>query len=109
MTTTALTTTATCTDHTWCTNTEPGDHAQFHAGDLVQLAGTPGDGWHAWPVQDRGQGVLIALESDQPGQPAVTVEATPEALTAFLTATATPEGHARLAALVAAVDQEPGA
>lgn len=107
MTATALTTTANCTDHTWCTNTESGDHAQFHAGDLVQLAGTPGDGWHAWPMQDRGQDALIVLESDREGQPALTVEATPAALAAFLAATATPEGHAELTALVAAVDQGP--
>lgn len=95
-----------CPDHTWCTNADSGEHVAFHAGDVVQLAGTPGDGWHAWPLQDRGRGGLIALESDRAGEPAVTVEATPEALAAFLAATATPEGHARLAALVATIDPE---
>ena len=65
----------------------------------------PGDGWHAWPVQDRGQGVLIAFESDRTGQPPVTVEASSETLAAVLAATATPESHARLVAVVGAVDR----
>ena len=91
---------ATCSEHAWCAvSMGSSDHDLFHAGDVVQLTGEAGDGWHAWPVQDRGRALVINVEGDLPGE-TVTLTAEAEALALILSATATPEGRERLVQLL---------
>ena len=97
--TTQSTTRTTCQEHSWCDMNPGSDHDLFHAGDVVQLTGEAGDGWHAWPVQDRGRALVINVEGDLPGE-TVTLTAEAEALALILSATATPEGRERLVQLL---------
>lgn len=113
MTSTTLTkpTTSTCSAHDWCTVTDPGEHAEFHASATVDLVGAghqAADGWWAWLVRgvdDRETSVV--LEGVVAGRE-YEAQVPAAAASALLAATGAPQGRDALDQLLTTLGSAAG-